>query len=102
MKPLHVVVMGVAGCGKSAVGERAAAALGLPLIEGDAFHPPGNIEKMRARLEARGTKLLVVENSILDALPRTELRDDGIHFTPAGYAMLAERMLPEVLAAIGR
>lgn len=42
-----VVVMGVAGCGKSAVGERLAAALGLPLIEGDAFHPPGNITKMR-------------------------------------------------------
>jgi gluconokinase len=44
---LHVVVMGVAGCGKSAVGQRIAAALALPLIEGDAFHPPANIEKMR-------------------------------------------------------
>ncbi len=42
-----IVVMGVAGCGKSAVGERLAQALGLPLIEGDAFHPPGNITKMR-------------------------------------------------------
>ncbi len=45
---LHVVVMGVAGCGKSAVGERLAATLGLPLVEGDAFHPPANIAKMRA------------------------------------------------------
>ena len=43
----HVVVMGVAGCGKSAVGQRVAQALGLPLIEGDEFHPAGNIEKMR-------------------------------------------------------
>jgi gluconokinase len=43
----YVVVMGVAGCGKSAVGQRIAAALSLPLIEGDAFHPPANIEKMR-------------------------------------------------------
>jgi len=42
-----IVVMGVAGCGKSAVGERLAQALALPLIEGDAFHPPGNITKMR-------------------------------------------------------
>jgi gluconokinase len=50
MKPLHVVVMGVAGCGKSAVGERIAQALGLPLIEGDAFHPDPNIEKMRRGL----------------------------------------------------
>jgi gluconokinase len=44
---LHLVVMGVAGCGKSAVGERIAAALALPLVEGDEFHPPANIEKMR-------------------------------------------------------
>jgi gluconokinase len=45
--PLHVVVMGVAGCGKSEVGQRIAASFGLPLVEGDAFHPPANIDKMR-------------------------------------------------------
>ncbi len=39
--------MGVAGCGKSAVGRRLAALTGLPMIEGDDFHPPGNIRKMR-------------------------------------------------------
>jgi gluconokinase len=44
---LHVVVMGVAGCGKSAVGARLAARLGLPLIEGDDFHPPANVAKMQ-------------------------------------------------------
>jgi gluconokinase len=49
-QPLHVVVMGVAGCGKSAVGTRLAHQLGLPLIEGDDFHPAGNIEKMRQGL----------------------------------------------------
>jgi gluconokinase len=45
--PVHVVVMGVAGCGKSVVGAELAQRLALPLIEGDDFHPPGNIEKMR-------------------------------------------------------
>ena len=44
---LHVVVMGVAGCGKSAVGRRIAAQLNLPLIEGDDFHPPANVHKMQ-------------------------------------------------------
>ncbi len=39
--------MGVAGCGKSAVGGAVAKALGLPLIEGDDFHSPRNIEKMQ-------------------------------------------------------
>lgn len=50
MMAVHVVVMGVAGCGKSAVGQRIAQALRLPLIEGDAFHPAANIEKMRQGL----------------------------------------------------
>lgn len=42
--------MGVSGCGKSAVGEAIAARLGLPLVEGDSFHPETNIEKMRRGL----------------------------------------------------
>ena len=46
MRAMHIAVMGVAGCGKSAVGERIAQALGLPLVEGDEFHPPSNIDKM--------------------------------------------------------
>lgn len=50
MSALRVVVMGVSGCGKSAVGERLAQALGLPLVEGDSFHPPANIDKMRRGL----------------------------------------------------
>jgi gluconokinase len=45
--PLFLVVMGVAGCGKSVVGTELAARLALPLVEGDDFHPPANIEKMR-------------------------------------------------------
>ncbi len=42
-----IVVMGVAGCGKSAVARKLAAARGLPWIEGDDFHPPANVHKMR-------------------------------------------------------
>ena len=61
-----------------------------------------NIETMRRRLAARNTQLVVIENAVLDALPRSELRDDGVHFTPAGYAILAERILPAVLTALGK
>ena len=46
-KGVHLVVMGVAGCGKSAVGERLAALLALPLIEGDDFHTAANVQKMQ-------------------------------------------------------
>lgn len=41
-----VVVMGVAGCGKSTLAERLAKALGLPFIEGDDFHSLENKRKM--------------------------------------------------------
>jgi len=43
-----LVVMGVSGCGKSAVGASIAEHSGGRLIEGDAFHPPENIAKMSA------------------------------------------------------
>ncbi|WP_068954919.1 gluconokinase [Pararhizobium polonicum] len=43
-----IVVMGVSGCGKSSIGERLAAHLGLPYVEGDSLHPPANIAKMSA------------------------------------------------------
>lgn len=43
-----LVVMGVSGCGKSVVGAEIALNSGGRLIEGDAFHPPANIEKMSA------------------------------------------------------
>jgi gluconokinase len=41
-----VVVMGVAGCGKTSVAEAMVARLGWPYQEGDALHPPANVEKM--------------------------------------------------------
>jgi gluconokinase len=41
-----VVVMGVAGCGKSTVGPLLAEALGGDFAEGDRFHPPANVAKM--------------------------------------------------------
>lgn len=40
--------MGVSGCGKSSLGAAVAETLALPLIEGDDFHPPANVEKMSA------------------------------------------------------
>jgi len=46
--PLAIIVMGVAGSGKSTLGGQLAAAIGCPFLEGDAFHAPEAIEKMRA------------------------------------------------------
>jgi gluconokinase len=46
--PHVVVVMGVAGTGKTTIGPLLAARLGVPYAEGDDFHPQANIDKMSA------------------------------------------------------
>jgi gluconokinase len=43
-----LVVMGVAGSGKSSLAQGLAAALGATALEGDDYHLPASIEKMRA------------------------------------------------------
>ena len=42
-----IVVMGVSGSGKTTVGRLLADRLGFDFLEGDTFHPPENIAKMR-------------------------------------------------------
>lgn len=46
--PMVIVVMGVAGSGKSTIGRSLAARLGWEYVDGDAFHPARNIAKMRS------------------------------------------------------
>jgi len=44
-KPL-IVVMGVAGSGKTTLAARLAEKLGIPFVEGDSLHPAANVKKM--------------------------------------------------------
>ncbi|MEV7787897.1 gluconokinase [Streptomyces sp. NPDC088106] len=46
--PPVVVIMGVAGTGKTTIGPLLAARLDVPYAEGDDFHPQANIDKMSA------------------------------------------------------
>jgi gluconokinase len=41
-----VLIMGIAGCGKTTVGQHLAAALGWPFFDADDLHPAANIAKM--------------------------------------------------------
>jgi gluconokinase len=43
-----IVLMGVSGTGKTEVGTRLAKALGGEFAEGDDYHPPANVAKMRS------------------------------------------------------
>lgn len=45
-----IVVMGVSGSGKTTIGRRLAERLGWSFRDGDDFHPPANIAKMRQGL----------------------------------------------------
>ncbi len=73
---LPLVIMGVAGCGKSSLGWACAQALGWPLIEGDDYHSKENLLKMRsgipltdadrqAWLQALAQKLVHAERGIV-------------------------------------
>ena len=63
-----VVVMGVSGSGKTTVGRLLAERLLWDFIEGDALHPPGNVEKMAAGVPLddgdRGPWLRAVRSAI--------------------------------------
>jgi 6-phosphogluconate dehydrogenase/gluconokinase len=44
--PLHLVVMGVSGTGKSTIAQALRDRLDWAFAEGDDYHPPANVEKM--------------------------------------------------------
>jgi gluconokinase len=71
--PRTLVVMGVAGCGKSRLGASLAALLDVPLVEGDDFHSNTNKERMR-----EGVALTDADRAgWLDALAAELQRLDG-------------------------
>ena len=47
-EPTVLMLMGVAGCGKTTIGLKLAAALGWSFRDADDFHPPENVAKMSA------------------------------------------------------
>ena len=45
---MNILTMGVSGSGKSTIGKKIAEHFDLPFIEGDDYHPPANVAKMKA------------------------------------------------------
>jgi carbohydrate kinase (thermoresistant glucokinase family) len=70
LKTVHtLIVMGVAGSGKSTVGKALATDLGWDFAEGDNFHPPANVAKLRS-----GTALTDVDRAPWLAAMRAHLQ----------------------------
>ena len=73
---MTVVMMGVAGSGKTTIGRLLAQALGCAFLEGDSLHPPANVEKMSRGIPLtdadRSPWLAAIRGHILDAAKRGE------------------------------
>ena len=73
-----IVVMGVAGAGKSAIGAALAASLGVVFLEGDMLHTPENVAKMRRGVPLTDEDRREWLNRIGVALRDARERGDGV------------------------
>lgn len=86
-----IVVMGVSGCGKSAIGMAIAQSLGLNFQDGDDYHPPENVRKMQAGIpltDADRQSWLYTLNAILQVESNIVLACSAL--TPAYRDILRE------------
>jgi acyl-CoA thioesterase-1 len=59
-----------------------------------------NISQIVEKLKNRQIQVIMLENSMLGQL-REYHQADGEHLTPEGYRLLASRLLPQILQALG-
>ncbi len=67
-----VIIMGVAGCGKSSLGSRLAAELKCPFVEGDSFHPPTNVNKMKVGIPLSDSDRFTWLEALCEAIAQAE------------------------------
>jgi gluconokinase len=78
-RPQAVILMGVAGSGKTAVGMQVAQKLDWIFLDADNFHPPANIEKMKHGIPLNDE----------DRAPWLQrLRDELQHQTAEGHSVI--------------
>jgi acyl-CoA thioesterase-1 len=61
---------------------------------------PGAVSQIRARLAARGVRVIMFEGA-RRLVPAGDVQADGQHLTPEGYRVVASQLLPQVLRALG-
>ncbi|HEX7261582.1 MAG TPA: gluconokinase [Luteolibacter sp.] len=77
MKPRIIILMGVAGCGKSTIGALLATKNGGVFHDADTFHPPANLAKMAAGIPLddadRAPWLARLRQEVIDQAPAGRL-----------------------------
>lgn len=73
-----VIVMGVSGSGKSAVGAALADTLGLRFLDGDSLHPPANVDKMARGIPLDDADRMPWLSLIGEALAEAQAVGDGL------------------------
>ena len=61
-----------------------------------------NVDQIIANLRSRGVQVVMLDNQMLQAVPDQYRQPDGQHLTPQGYQLLASRIMPQVVAALGQ
>lgn len=64
------ILMGVSGSGKTTIGSRAAADLGIPFIEGDDYHPVANVQKMSSGIPLQDSDRVAWIDALMDEVNR--------------------------------
>jgi len=76
-----LVVTGVSGCGKSTIGQLLADELKWSFYEGDDFHPPENVEKMRQNTPLNDADRLPWLMSLKKLIADVKSRDESAVLT---------------------
>lgn len=98
MKPAIIVLMGVAGSGKTSIGTRLAESLGCPFLEGDSLHSVANVEKMSRGIPlndaSRGPWLAAIRARLVEAAERGTSLVVACSALKASYRRFLEDGLP--------
>ena len=96
-----LVIMGVAGCGKTCVSEALCQLSGATAIEGDTFHPAANIEKMSAGIPLNDDDRAGWLDSLCDELRRIDAKGERPVLTCSALKHIYRELSAQRLAGPG-
>jgi gluconokinase len=88
-----IVLMGVTGSGKTTVGKLLARDLGWKFLEGDGFHPPANIDKLRHGMALTDQERKPWLSAIAEAIRSAVARGDNVVISCSALKASYRRML---------